>query len=146
MRFGTHPSITNENVLTIFTNKKMMKHACTWKGEVFVWLSLVVCSIDVKDFFYVASESERESEKDSRIIYPLSDTTPSHHLAHSRYAHKIRRKRKHWGRTMIMLISFFFNFYYPLSLSSFNATNAAVIKEKPRKLKIEKAVKEIKQI
>ena len=88
----------------------------------------------------------RESEKDSRIIYPLSDTTPSHHLAHSRYAHINKEKAKTLRKDDDNVDKFLFNFYYPLSLSSFNATNAAVIKEKPRKRKIEKAVKEIKQI
>lgn len=68
------------NVLTIFTHKKMIKHVHEKVKSLFDFLSLSHrVSIDVNDFFYIA----RESEKDSRIIYPLSDTTPS---SHSRYA------------------------------------------------------------
>lgn len=120
------------NVLTIFTHKKMIKHIHEKVKSLFDFLSLSSC-FDWCQWFLLCCKREWKGFKDY-LSFVWHHTIISLTLC----AIKIKRKRKHWGRTMIMLIrSFFFNFYYPLSL--FQCNICSCNKKKSRKLKIEKS-------
>lgn len=124
------------NVLTIFTHKKMIKHVHEKVKSLFDFLS---SCFDWCQWFLLCCKREWKGFKDY-LSFVWHHTIISLTLC----AIKIKRKRKHWGRTMIMLIRSFFLIFTILYLC-FNATNAAVIKKSHVSWKLKKAVKEIKQ-